>query len=64
MGDQRLVVRLLGANAGKFGARCQQRRLQCLNVFRQLLGTVTHAPMESQKPRFGAGFLQSHGIIR
>jgi hypothetical protein len=29
-----MVVGLLGANAGKFGARRQQRRLQRLNVFR------------------------------
>jgi hypothetical protein len=49
----RPVVRLLGANAVKFGGRCRQRPLQRLKVFRQLPGTVAHAPMESQWPRFG-----------
>lgn len=61
--NQRLVVGLLGANAGEFGARRQQRRLQRFNILRQFLGTVTHSVMESQRPRFGAVFLQSHGTI-
>lgn len=58
-----MVVRLLGAHDCEFCARCQQRRLQRLDIFRQRLGTVTHTLMESQKPRFGAGFLQTHKIF-
>ena len=40
MSDQRLVVRPLGADFGKLGTRNGQRRLQCLDVFRngRLLG--------------------------